>query len=147
MYPIGSSASSNSSWRLARNCGFAVKLGVATTGVPDFLMATKFFGCAVFFRISCRLSASVCRGSGFFERGCGEPESFEASSGFRFWLSEAEYVFVGAAGDLRTGAGALGAVSVTGAVGDGAELAAEGVALPPFDFAASCSDSWSRMSN
>src|ERR1700722_8412257 len=37
-----------------------VMLGVATTGVPDFLMATRFFGCAWFFSTSSRLAASVC---------------------------------------------------------------------------------------
>src|SRR5579859_713664 len=40
---LKSSISNSSCWD-AINCGLAVRLGVATTGVPDFLTATRFLG-------------------------------------------------------------------------------------------------------
>src|SRR5512143_3351845 len=52
---------------LARNCGLAVRLGIGTTGVPDFLTATRFLGWAVFLRISSRWSASPFREWSGFE--------------------------------------------------------------------------------
>ena len=38
------SSISNSSCMLAMKSGFAVRLGVETTGVPDFFTATRFLG-------------------------------------------------------------------------------------------------------
>src|SRR5271169_1863953 len=95
------SSISNSSCMLARNCGFAVRLGVETTGVPDFLTATRFLGCAVFLRISCRLSASACKALSDF--------SFGASAGCALarsanpWLTDDEKVR-SVSGNLGAGA-------------------------------------------
>src|SRR5579871_6738171 len=72
---------------LARNCGFAVRLGVATTGVPDFLTAMRFLGCAVFFKTSSRLSASTRSELSDFS-GVREPEPFSAAAVERPWLSD-----------------------------------------------------------
>src|ERR1700688_2745826 len=55
------SSISNSSCALARNKVLPFRLGVETTGVPDFFMATKFFGCAWFFSTSSKLAASACK--------------------------------------------------------------------------------------
>ena len=46
------------------------RLGVATTGVPDFLIATRFFGCAWFLSTSSKLAASACRPVAWLVRGC-----------------------------------------------------------------------------
>jgi len=46
---------------LARNQVLAFKLGVATTGVPDFFTATRLLGWAWFFSISSRFCASAWR--------------------------------------------------------------------------------------
>src|ERR1700675_4370038 len=84
------SSISNSSCMLARNCGFAVRLGFETTGVPNFLTATRLLGWDVFLSIASRLSASASAGLLDFSA----PEATEGSPPWRWlarpWLNDEE---------------------------------------------------------
>src|ERR1700690_1961167 len=123
------SSISNSSCALARNRVLPLKPGDATTAVPYFFIANRFFGCAWFFSTSSNVAASVPMspaslraGLKFGDSGAGDARTSEL-------LPAGDENGPPASGNPGIGADSVGSSDAARCAG-GAGLVARAVASP-----------------